>query len=63
MQVHLTAKYSTAKLRSEHEDITQRMMDLGKVGMAEFTDEFFMEVDTPEEYHRMLNDFDVKRFL
>jgi len=44
-------KYSTAKTRSEHEDITQRLMLLDRVRAVSFGEErLFMEVDTPEEY-------------
>jgi choline kinase len=44
-------RYSTAKARSEHEDITQRMMSIGKVQCVPFSREYdFMECDTPEEY-------------
>jgi choline kinase len=43
--------YSTAKARSEHEDLTQRMMMLGRVEAARIDGGFgFMEVDTPDEY-------------
>lgn len=46
-----TMQYSTAKTRSEHEDLTQRMMGLGKMEAVLFGREhLFMEVDTPEEY-------------
>ncbi len=46
-----TIRYSTAKARSEHEDITQRMMTLGRMSAVAFGKEhLFMEVDTPEEY-------------
>jgi choline kinase len=44
-------RYSTAKTRSEHEDITQRMMLAGRVEAVSFgADLLFMECDTPEEY-------------
>jgi choline kinase len=43
--------YSTAKARSEHEDITQRLMLAGRVQSVPFGREvLFMECDTPEEY-------------
>lgn len=43
--------YSTAKTRSEHEDITQRLMMAGALDAVTFTDDRrFMECDTPEEY-------------
>jgi choline kinase len=44
-------RYSTAKTRSEHEDITQRMMGMGRMMPVGFgRDRAFMECDTPEEY-------------
>jgi hypothetical protein len=45
-------QFSTAKTRSEHEDITQRMFTLGRVDAQLFDedDHLFMEVDTPDEY-------------
>lgn len=44
-------RFSTAKARSEHEDLTQRMMQLGLVDCVSFgRDVPFMECDTPEEY-------------
>lgn len=44
-------RFSTAKARSEHEDLTQRMMQLGLVECVSFgRDVPFMECDTPEEY-------------
>jgi choline kinase len=46
-----TVRFSTAKARSEHEDITQRMMSIGRVRAVGFGRErAFMECDTPEEY-------------
>ena len=49
--------YSTAKARSEHEDITQRMMTLGRMSAVSFGKErLFMEVDTPEEYDTLLHE-------
>ena len=43
--------YSTAKTRSEHEDITQRVMAVGGIDAVVFADDKrFMECDTPEEY-------------
>jgi choline kinase len=42
---------SSAKARSEHEDISARLMLLGKMDVLTFGEEyFFMECDTPEEY-------------
>lgn len=44
-------RYSTAKARSEHEDITARLMALGRVDGVVFGAEYaFMECDSPEEY-------------
>ena len=44
-------QFSTAKTRSEHEDITQRLMMLGALDAVVFDDDRrFMECDTPEEY-------------
>lgn len=44
-------KFSTAKTRSEHEDITQRMMSMGALDAVVFDDDArCMECDTPEEY-------------
>ncbi|MBL8612445.1 MAG: NTP transferase domain-containing protein [Myxococcales bacterium] len=46
-----TIGFSTAKARSEHEDVTQRMMLLGRMMTVPFGKELaFMECDTPEEY-------------
>jgi choline kinase len=43
--------YSSAKQRCEHEDVTQLLMDQGRVEVAAFGSEWpFMEVDTPAEY-------------
>lgn len=44
-------KFSTAKTRSEHEDITQRLMAVGAMDAVSFSDAGrFMECDTPDEY-------------
>jgi len=44
-------RYSTAKARSEHEDITQRMMLADRMITVGFGRErAFMECDTPDEY-------------
>lgn len=44
-------RYSTAKARSEHEDITQRMMLADRMHVAGLgPDVAFMECDTPDEY-------------
>jgi len=44
-------RYSTAKTRSEHEDVTQRLMSAGRMQIAGFERSVpFMECDTPEEY-------------
>jgi choline kinase len=46
--------YSTAKARSEHEDVTQLLMALGRVDVVTLPhDEPFMEVDTPADYQRL----------
>lgn len=43
--------FSTAKTRSEHEDITGRLLAIGAVDAVSFEDQArFMECDTPEEY-------------
>jgi choline kinase len=50
-------RFSTAKTRSEHEDVTQRMMMLGRMSAVTFGDERdFMEVDTPEEYATLVGE-------
>jgi choline kinase len=52
-----TISFSTAKARSEHEDITQRMMLLDRMDAVRFGRErAFMEVDTPEEYEVMVRE-------
>lgn len=44
-------QFSTAKTRSEHEDITQRLMIAGALDAVSFDDDArCMECDTPEEY-------------
>lgn len=44
-------QFSTAKTRSEHEDITQRMFMAGAMEAVVFTDDArCMECDTPDEY-------------
>jgi choline kinase len=44
-------QFSTAKTRSEHEDITQRMMIARALDVVSFADdERCMECDTPDEY-------------
>ncbi len=50
-------RYSTAKARTEHEDITQRMMLAGRVEAEVFDDLLFMECDTPEEYAHLTTEF------
>jgi choline kinase len=43
--------FSTARARSEHEDITQRMMMQGRMRTVSFgAEHLFMECDTPDEY-------------
>ena len=50
-------KYSTAKTRSEHEDITQRLMLLDRVSAVTFGHErLFMECDTPDEYKVLIEE-------
>jgi hypothetical protein len=44
-------KFSTAKTRNEHEDITQRLLTLGALDAVVFDDDTrCMECDTPDEY-------------
>lgn len=44
-------KFSTAKTRTEHEDITQRLLTLGALDAVVFDDDSrCMECDTPDEY-------------
>ena len=50
-------RYSTAKERSEHEDITQRMMLADRVAAVCFKGMLFMECDTPEEYEHLTKIF------
>jgi choline kinase len=50
-------RYSTAKERSEHEDITQRMMLAGRIEVVGFRDLLFMECDTPDEYAHLTSSF------
>lgn len=51
-------RYSTAKVKSEHEDITQRMMWAGEVVATCFGRELlFMECDTPDEYAHLTREF------
>lgn len=46
--------FSTAKTRSEHEDITQLMMTAGLVDIVRLDErDLFMEVDTPADYARL----------
>lgn len=48
-------RYSTAKLRSEHEDVTARIMTMGRMEAVLLPPGFpFIEVDSPEDYRRML---------
>ena len=50
-------RFSTAKTRSEHEDVQQRMLDLGLMAAVPMDRAHtFMECDTPEEYERLLSD-------
>lgn len=48
--------YSTAKTRSEHEDVTQLMMARRRVRIEAFDDALFMEVDTPAEYATLIGE-------
>jgi choline kinase len=50
-------RYSTAKERSEHEDITQRLMLAGRMAAVCFREHLFMECDTPEEYEHLTGVF------
>jgi choline kinase len=50
-------RFSTAKEKSEHEDVTQRMMTLGRIEATCFRDLLFMECDTPEEYEHLTTEF------
>ena len=50
-------RYSTAKARSEHEDITQRLMLADRVTPSVFHELMFMECDSPEEYAVLTGDF------
>jgi choline kinase len=48
-------RYSTAKARSEHEDLTARMMANGRMDAVVFGSEYaFMECDSPEEYEVLI---------
>jgi choline kinase len=49
--------YSTARTRSEHEDVTQHMMSMGRMQAVLLDQEMFMEVDTPEEYATLVDAF------
>jgi choline kinase len=51
-------KYSTAKVRSEHEDLTQRLFAMGRILAHPLSPTLeFMECDTPEEYEDLLLNF------
>ena len=50
-------QYSTAKARSEHEDITQRLMLADRVSPSVFHELMFMECDSPEEYAHLTGEF------
>jgi len=44
-------RFSTAKTRTEHEDITQRLLSMGALDAVTFDDDSrCMECDTPDEY-------------
>jgi choline kinase len=49
--------YSTAKLRTEHEDITQHLMLMDRMQAVTLEQEMFMEVDTPDEYAVLVDTF------
>lgn len=50
-------KFSTAKTRSEHEDITQRLLGMGTLDAVVFEDDKrCMECDTPDEYDVLRRD-------
>lgn len=51
-------RFSTAKTRSEHEDISQRMMDLALMSAVSLPAAMpFMEVDFPHEYETLVATF------
>jgi hypothetical protein len=44
-------QHATSRTRSEHEDVTQRLLALGALDAVVFDDDArFMECDTPDEY-------------
>jgi choline kinase len=49
--------YSTARTRTEHEDVTQHMMSMARMQAVSLDREMYMEVDTPEEYATLVNVF------
>jgi choline kinase len=50
-------KFSTAKTRTEHEDITQRLLTMGTLDAVVFDDDTrCMECDTPDEYEVVRRD-------
>lgn len=56
-------RFSTAKTRTEHEDITQRLLTLGALDAVVFDDDTrCMECDTPDEYDVVRRDM-VPRWL
>lgn len=49
--------FSTAKARTEHEDITQLLMSRGRIDVVTLpASTLFMEVDTPADYQRLTRD-------
>jgi choline kinase len=49
--------YSTARTRSEHEDITQHMMSMNTMSTIILEpDHVFMEVDTPQDYEVLVTE-------
>jgi hypothetical protein len=50
-------QFSTAKTRTEHEDITQRLMNMGTLDAVVFDDDTrCMECDTADEYEVVRRD-------
>jgi choline kinase len=47
-------RFAAAGTRSEHEDIVQLMMALGRLAAVTFADRPFLEVDTPADYTRLV---------
>jgi choline kinase len=47
-------RFSVAGERSEHEDILQHVMSVGRLSAFGFADRPFLEVDTPTDYERLV---------